>query len=292
MNSPEPVVTSAVAGGAPAPLTRFLVTLIALYLIGFMAAAAVGAYAMWPAEPARQALPAAADGTFLPSQLPAQPVLVGRAGSREHAIMLLVCYLGIVGSCIHAMTSLATYVGNKTFHLSWTLWYLLRPMIGGALAWVAYLVFRGGFLGQEPGAVLNPFAFGALGALAGLFSKRVVDKMSELVDVMLRMPPGKGDDARASKPIAQELHITRIEPARLSRGQPVTTLTISGAGFLPGAVVEVGDMILVPTALRPDRLRVDLPVKAYADRDTVTLAVQLGGPAGAKSNAVSLCVIA
>src|SRR4030042_1903723 len=65
---------------------------------------------------------------------------------KEARFLFLVLLAAALGSYVHAATSFATYVGNRSFVESWTWWYILRPPIGIALAFVFYLVIRGGLL--------------------------------------------------------------------------------------------------------------------------------------------------
>jgi hypothetical protein len=210
----------------------------------------------------------------------------------EKKLVRFVLYLGILGACIHAMTSMATYVGNKTFLPSWTVWYVLRPFIGGALAWLIFLVFRGGFLGGASINAVNGHAFGALGALSGLFSKRVTDKLSELVDTVFRMPPGQGDEARANKAVLAAVTISSVAPAQVSAAATSTTLTIAGKGFVANSVVEVGSTSLTPSEINPTELKVEVPAAAVAGRAAVDVVVRAGSSKGAPSNAFSLKVTA
>src|SRR5262245_31444816 len=61
-------------------------------------------------------------------------------------LILIVLCAGALGSYVHAATSFASYVGNRRLVLSWMWWYVLRPLIGMALALIFYFVLRGGLL--------------------------------------------------------------------------------------------------------------------------------------------------
>ena len=88
----------------------------------------------------------------------------------EIRLLILVILAAAVGSYIHAATSFATYVGNKSFVASWTWWYLLRPFIGMALALVFYFVIRGGLLSvQSKATEFNPYGIAAVAGLVGIF---------------------------------------------------------------------------------------------------------------------------
>lgn len=320
MNTTAAAAAPAAARTVMVPVPRIAVTLLALYLVAIIVAAGLGAYRTWPivetknseAEVAAAAAARAAAG----QREPGPEVLLAQARAalevaarekaaeakekaaaarelehKERSLARFVLYLGILGACIHAMTSMATYVGNKTFLKSWATWYLLRPFIGGALAWLVFLVFRGGFLGGAGVDVVNPYAFGALGAMSGLFSKRVIDKLSELVDTMFRMPAGQGDDARANKAIGTGISITGVQPTELSLSAETTTLAITGAGFTPGSVVELGGTPLKPTSIQPTQVKVEVPVEAYIGRTAVEVLVKAREPKGTASNSVAVKIV-
>jgi hypothetical protein len=286
------------------PLPVWVALFLGLYLFGVTAGAGFGAYSTWPStspqpqpiEPAAGAAEPSAEQLLAQAQAALDAAELRRAADhkenrqKEMNLVRFVLYLGILGACLHAMTSMATYVGNRTFQKSWVIWYLLRPLMGGVLAWLVFLVFRGGFLGGADVDVMNPYAFGALGGLSGLFSKRVIDKLGELIDTLFRMAPGKGDDARANKAIATALSISAVAPDKLSEAQEKTTLTITGAGFTARTQVEVDGMPLKPRTSDATQLTVDVPVEAYTGRKRVDLLVRAGGAEGAASNVISLTV--
>ena len=277
-----------------ARVPRITVTLLAIYLFAFAAAAGFAAYRVWPGTLEK------ATSTMQPGTPP--PVAVSPAtttdcttthceAEKERYLVRFVMYLGVLGACIHALTSMATYVGNKTFRQSWTMWYLSRPIIGGLLAWVVFLVFRGGFLGQTSVGALNPYAFGALGALSGLFSKRVIDKLSEMIDTVFRMPEGKGDGARADKASPVGIFIDSIAPDTVSESVDRVTLTITGRGFTPGCVVDFAGAPLTPTEIKPTSLKVIVSSDLYIGRKSVDVIVRTLGVGAIASNAVELKVL-
>ena len=107
--------------------------------------------------------------------------------SGEVRVLLIVVTLGALGSFIHVATSLVTFVGNKDFHTSWAAWYFVRPFIGSALALIVYFVFRGGLL--NPGTTpsdINLYGVAAISGLSGMFSKEVVDNLSEVVATLFK----------------------------------------------------------------------------------------------------------
>lgn len=123
---------------------------------------------------------------------------------KSHADKLLlwiVLVSGALGSCVHAITSLTSFLGNRTFRQSWQTWYLLRPLLGCILAIVFYLMIRGGFLlvvMQDTSDVkIDPYGIAAIAALAGLFSKQAIDKLREVFDSLFQS--NSGDQERLDK---------------------------------------------------------------------------------------------
>jgi hypothetical protein len=91
----------------------------------------------------------------------------------------------VLGSVVHTATSLASFLGNRRFEASWAPWHLLRPLIAAALAVLAYVVLRAGFLTPEaPAESIDRFGVAATAGLAGLFSKQVIDKLEDVVGVV------------------------------------------------------------------------------------------------------------
>ena len=101
----------------------------------------------------------------------------------ELKLIFIVISIGALGSLIHAMTSFATYIGNRQFAKSWILWFILRPFIGMQLALIFYFVIRGGFftLSADVEAV-STFGIAGLSGLVGMFSKQAIDKLREVFE--------------------------------------------------------------------------------------------------------------
>jgi uncharacterized membrane protein YgcG len=99
-------------------------------------------------------------------------------------ILILVLLAGALGAYVHAAQSYASYIGNQKFKKQWTWWYMLRIPVGSALALFLYFTTRGGLLtGTTPPSEtddLNIFGIMSFAALAGLFSKQLIDKLAEV----------------------------------------------------------------------------------------------------------------
>ncbi|MBD8489481.1 hypothetical protein IFO69_12065 [Echinicola sp. CAU 1574] len=106
--------------------------------------------------------------------------------SLEQRTIILVLITGAIGSFIHAVGSFASFVGEGTMEKSWIWWYLLRPFEGMAVAFIFYLVFRGGLLTSTPAESLNLYGVLTLSGLAGLFSDRATLKLREIFDTLFQ----------------------------------------------------------------------------------------------------------
>ena len=144
--------------------------------------------------------------------------------TREVQLLLLVIFAGALGSYLHAIMSLADFIGNRSLTASWFWWYVTRPFLGMALALVFYAVLRGGFLAGSPAdaKVVNPFGVLAIGALVGMFSDKAAQKLGEIFDVVFKSAAARTDKLNAP-PV-----IDRLEPAtvRPSQTNPVAVKII------------------------------------------------------------------
>jgi hypothetical protein len=180
------------------------------------------------------------------------------SASAEALYLLTVIVLGAVGSSIHALTSVATYLGNRQFRHSWTIWYLVRLPVGVSLALIFYFLLRGGLfsVGADAGDV-NPFGIGAIAALAGMFSKQATDKLQETFDTLFRTAPTEGDAVRGDK-VTPTFAIDHLSPASLPVGTAELTVWIFGNGFTADTLVRVGVTERTATQISSSQLEVRL----------------------------------
>jgi hypothetical protein len=168
---------------------------------------------------------------------------------KETRFLLLVLVAAALGSYVHAATSFVTYVGNRSFVASWTWWYILRPLIGIALALVFYFAVRGGILVFGSGidvGIASLYAMMGLAGLVGLCSKQASDKLRELFDSLFRTPEGEGDAARRDKlgeqiPVAEVMiPAERIVKVELSDERPESEVTMAEMhGRMKGIVTRI-----------------------------------------------------
>jgi hypothetical protein len=113
--------------------------------------------------------------------------------SSDAVLFVLVAIAGALGGMVHTLRSLAWYVGNRQLRWSWVPFYALRPVLGGALATLFYLVIRAGLFSPATNSdEVSPYGFAALAALVGLFSEQAVEKLKQISGTLFtEVKPGK-----------------------------------------------------------------------------------------------------
>jgi len=109
--------------------------------------------------------------------------------SNDGRLLLIVVICGALGSCVHVLRSLSSYIGNEQLTWSWLPSYIFRPFAGSILALVIYLVLRGGLFSS--GADLqdtSTFGFAGIATLAGMFSEQAVTKLKEIAEQVFTPP--------------------------------------------------------------------------------------------------------
>lgn len=152
--------------------------------------------------------------TFIPSSL-----------ERETRLIELSLLFGVIGSCVHGVTSLTIWHSRKRIERSFFSWYVTRPMVGAALAVTVYLLLRSTLLttisiGPQSGAItfINEYGVAGISALVGLMTAQMTQKLRDVFDSMFGIQKGtdKGDID-----IDQEDNITLIpKELQLSTNHP------------------------------------------------------------------------
>lgn len=272
----------------PAPAARLAagweILLLGVFLTALVAASVYGLIAMWPAVEAAT------------SRQP-HPATVHVFGARwqpthEVALLLLVVSASALGGALHATISFTDYVGNGRLMTSWIWWYVLRVLLGTALAVLFYFALRGGlFSANTPTNVINPFGIGALAGLVGLFHKQAADKLREMFDTMFRTAPGRGDDQRADSIENPAPVMGGVEPSSMPVDASDLELTVHGEGFVRESVVRVsrsanqhGPLLARSSHVSsPTRLHVSLDPRDVTEAGTVYLTVLNPPPGGGVS---------
>ena len=197
-------------------------------------------------------------------------------------MLLLILAVGALGACLHALTSFADYVGNKSYGMSWTLWYFLRPIIGATLAVLFFFLILGGLF-----TVNAENVYGIIGivGLIGLFSKQAMDKLADIFGVLFQSDREK---ERKDKLHAQPPVINAINPPSVQAGSKDVKLTVKGSGFVDASKVQINGQDRVTTFGSATQLTVTLLDADVAQAGT--LKVTIVNPDDKKSQAKNFSV--
>jgi len=122
--------------------------------------------------------------------------LMPPGGPPEESVLLMIAPMGALGGCLHWISGLVIYVGNRQFLRSWIAYYLLMPIEGAALAVIIYLLLRAGILtpaatGGQVTATLNTTGLYAFAGLTGIYSKQALQALGEVFNVLFKKVQAK-----------------------------------------------------------------------------------------------------
>lgn len=135
--------------------------------------------------------------------------------NREKNLIIVNTLFGILGGSTYGLASVTTWIGNNKYGKSWTLWYISRPIIGGALALMFFFLLRAGLVGGFPVNV-GDFGFAAISIIIGLLTTTAMKKIRDIFDVLFGIAKRKED-------IGDEPTSTT---AILKLGAPITKIKI------------------------------------------------------------------
>jgi hypothetical protein len=133
--------------------------------------------------------------TIVPTEVDWHLFLLGtKKINLEVQLLLLVLFTGAFGSCVYALKSLADYQGEDKLYASWFAYYLIQPFEGAGIAFLFYLLIRGGFLAGASADVktVNQFVVCAIAGLAGAFSDTALIKLREVFQSLFRPTDDRG----------------------------------------------------------------------------------------------------
>jgi hypothetical protein len=205
---------------------------------------------------------------------------------QEERLLLLVILAGAIGGLLHAIRSLVSYVGNRKFVLSWLPFYYLAPFSGATLAFVSYIVIRGGFFSSTSTTKdANPFMFVALGALSGLFSQQVLEKLKKVAESAFDKPPAT--DNPLEEPAAPVIDKLDPDPVPVASTDPIK---VTGLRFVSGAAVIAGGKSATTTFTSAQELSFTLPTDVAAQAGTIDVIVENPAGKGGKSAVKKLVI--
>lgn len=175
--------------------------------------------------------------------------------SGDRKLLAQALLAGMVGSFLHSAQSLTSYIGNDTFKMSWTAWYILRPWIGGVLGLALAFTARAGLVGVAATGsdAVNVNGLVTIGLLGGWFSKTTTDKLQEVFSTLFKTD---ADKERTDKLKEAQPTVKTVDPSPV----PVdaTQLTVTGTQFLTGATVTINKVAVDVTSVTPAEVKVDL----------------------------------
>lgn len=100
-------------------------------------------------------------------------------------LLILSLLFGILGGATHGLSSLMDFRGQRRLFRSWSLWYFGRPILGGMVSLIFYLVIRAGlFSGSASSEAANLYGIVAVSTLVGMFTDQATNKLGELFKTM------------------------------------------------------------------------------------------------------------
>jgi hypothetical protein len=122
-------------------------------------------------------------------------------GRGELRLIVIALFAGSLGAIISSGLSFASYLGSRRLDRWWTVWYLMRPPVGMALALITYFLLRAGLL--SPGASVNqvsPYGVAAIAGLMGMFIKDATDKLKDVAAALFK----SNENEQRAQPLAGE----------------------------------------------------------------------------------------
>lgn len=117
------------------------------------------------------------------------------------AALLAACLAGVMGSVIQTGIAFSLRAGKRTLETGYEAWYVLRPFIAGLLGTLAAIIVLGG-LWKLVGTEAKPGAAGSIGigALAGLFTDRMLQRMQTPLGATSPDKPGSAQTTPGAPP--------------------------------------------------------------------------------------------
>lgn len=196
-------------------------------------------------------------------------------------ILWLVLLFGALGANLHAINSLAAYVGNRKFAVSWAPFYLARPFAGAILAGGVFFVFRASLIKDVASPTVSElYPAVAVAILTGLFADKFLKKLEDITDALISSRPdartGKlGESDTAAQPLVPA--ITAITPPSAQPGADATEIALTGANFQTGAKVSIDGVLRDCTLVSATQIKATLTAEDLKAARDVKIRVSSGG---------------
>lgn len=149
---------------------------------------------------------------------------------------LLASFWGIVGGCAASLWQLLREVEDRSLSASGAVSHFLRPYLGGVLGLLVSLILPANLLDIE-GADINLTGY-ALAALAGLSERTFINKLQQLLEVML----GQAASARANGTA------TPVSQVRAAVKAAQSASTAGGGSTAPDSAAATGTALAAQAA--------------------------------------------
>lgn len=175
---------------------------------------------------------------------------------QELRYLLLVMVAGGLGGSLRGMRSFATHAGEKTLLKSYAWFYWTQPPTGMIIAVPMYFLLRAGLFNVGDGASqLNPYGWGAIAVLGGMFSNEAILKLK---DTFIRFfgaaDLDQSQNTAERMQQASAIDLAMVDTKSVAVGRELT-ITLSGRGFRPESKVlfdgkELSTIFVGPTELK------------------------------------------
>jgi hypothetical protein len=211
-----PVMPAAVARVSHNPMGAMQSTVIGGVLVSAIALLLTQLLALWPSVVAATSVANPAPA------IPRTPVLFGlgyTTFSADVVLIAMVLVVGALGALVGVSRRFLHYASRDelTKRDQWS--YLMRPLQGSVLALIVYFTLRGGYLGQDQSAPVNPYGIAALSALVGLFTRHAVSKLTDVFDTLFGKPREDENIEVIDRPAASRAATRQTARPRSSRTQ-------------------------------------------------------------------------
>jgi hypothetical protein len=99
---------------------------------------------------------------------------------------------GVLGGATHGFSSLLDFRGQRRLFQSWILWYFGRPILGGMLSVIVYIILRAGLFSVDaPSSSTSFYGIAAFSTLTGMFTDAATNKLSEIFSTIFQTKTGK-----------------------------------------------------------------------------------------------------
>jgi hypothetical protein len=174
-------------------------------------------------------------------------VKVDFTGRAELRLIIIALFAGGLGALISTGLSFASYLGARRLDQWYTVWYILRPPVGMALALLTYFLLRAGLL--NPGASVNqvsPYGVAAIGGLMGMFIKEATDKLKDVATALFK----SDENQLRTHPLGGEKRtdVTKTD-AEITRSPAAEA---AAAGLTPPPTTASGAPPSTPSGHHPD----------------------------------------